>query len=60
MNIYIEELINRGFSPEEAKSFVKNIASEAFDLGEGNVTYDEMYGYQSSETFDDLFENEIK
>jgi hypothetical protein len=53
----IEYLVSKGLTREEALDVVKSVAKEAFVCGEDNIVYDELYGFSSTESFDNWFEN---
>ena len=60
MKAHIEELIRLGLSLEQATNIVRKIAEESFSAGEGNVSYDDEFGFDTWETFDFWFEKELK
>jgi hypothetical protein len=59
MTKFIDELINKGLTPSEALTIVRNIAIHAFQEGEFNMDYSDMYGLDSDKTFDDWFKIEL-
>jgi hypothetical protein len=56
----IKELVSRGFTEDEAIVFVKSISRESYNVGVGDVDYDEEYGYNTIQGFDNWFAEETK
>jgi hypothetical protein len=60
MKKYIDELVNRGLTYEEALTIVRSIAVNAFVEGADNKEYlDDGFGYHFNRTFGEWFEIEV-